>query len=31
MVGNLKVGDQVRQTNIRFKNINYYEAYYEGL
>ena len=27
MVGNLKIGDQIRQTHIRFRNINDYEAY----
>ena len=27
MVGNIKVGDQNRQTHIRFRNINDYEAY----
>ena len=27
MVVNLKFGDQVRQTHIRFRNINDYEAY----
>ena len=27
MVGNLKVGDQIRQTNIRFKNMVDFEAY----
>ena len=27
MVGNLKVGDQIRQTHIRFRNISDYEAY----
>ena len=27
MVGNLKVGDQLRQTHIRFRNISDYEAY----
>ena len=27
MVGNLKVGDQIRETRIRFRNINDYEAY----
>ena len=27
MVGNLKVGDQIRQTHIRFRNIDDYEAY----
>ena len=25
MVGNLKVGDQIRQTHIRFRNIKDYE------
>ena len=27
MVGNLKVGDQIRQTHVRLRNINDYEAY----
>ena len=27
MIGNLKVGDQIRQTHIRFRNTNDYEAY----
>ena len=27
MVGNLKVGDQIRKTHIRFRNIEDYEAY----
>ena len=27
MVGNLKVGDQIRQAHIRFRNISDYEAY----
>ena len=27
MVGNLKVGDQIRQTHIRFRNMDDYEAY----
>ena len=27
MVGSLKVGDEVRQTHIRFRNIDEYEAY----
>ena len=27
MVGNSKVGDQIRQTNIRFRNVDDYEAY----
>ena len=27
MVGNLKVGDQIRQTHIRFRNISDFEAY----
>ena len=27
MVKNLKEGDQIRETRIRFGNINYYEAY----
>ena len=31
MVGNLKVGDQIRQTHIRFRNINDYEAYINAI
>ena len=31
MVGNLKVGDQIRQTNIRFRNISDYEAYINAI
>ena len=27
MVGNLKGGDQIRQTNIRFRNVDDFEAY----
>ena len=27
MVGNLKNGDHSRQTNIRFRNMDYYESY----
>ena len=27
MVGNLKVGDQIRQTNIRFRNMEVFESY----
>ena len=27
MVGNLKIGDQIRQTHITFRNISDYEAY----
>ena len=27
MVGNLKVGDQVRPNHIRFRNIDDYESY----
>ena len=27
MVGNLKVGDRIRETRIRFRNLNGYEAY----
>ena len=27
MVGSLKVGDQVRQTHIRFRNVDDYEFY----
>ena len=31
MVGNLKVGDQVRQTYIRFRNIDDYESYINAI
>ena len=31
MVGNLKVGDQIRQTHIRFRNMNDYEAYINSI
>ena len=31
MDGNLKVGDQIRQTNIRFKNVDDYEAYINAI
>ena len=31
MVGILKVGDQIRQTRIRFRNINNYEAYINAI
>ena len=31
MVGNLKVGDQIRQTHIRFRNIAEYEAYINAI
>ena len=31
MVGNLKVGDQIRQTNIRFRNNNDYQAYINSI
>ena len=31
MVGNLKVGDQIRQTHIRFRNISDYEAYINSI
>ena len=27
MVGNLKVGDQIRQTHVRFRNLDDFEAY----
>ena len=27
MVGNLKVGDQIRQTHSRFRNMDDFEAY----
>ena len=31
MVGNLKVGDQIRQTNIRFRNMDVFEAYINSI
>ena len=31
MVGNLKVGDQIRQTNIRFRNMDDFEAYINAI
>ena len=31
MIGNLKVGDQIRQTHIRFRNTNDYEAYINSI
>ena len=31
MVGNLKVGDQIRQTNIRFRNMDDFEAYINSI
>ena len=31
MVGNLKVGDQIRQTNIRFRNMDSLEAYINAI
>ena len=31
MVGNLKVGDQIRQTHIRFRNIDDFEAYINAI
>ena len=31
MVGNLQVGDQIRQTHIRFRNISDYEAYINAI
>ena len=31
MIGNLKVGDQIRQTQIRFRNTNDYEAYINSI
>ena len=31
MVGNLKVGDQITQTHIRFRNISDYEAYINAI
>ena len=31
MVGNLKIGDQIRQTHIRFRNIDDFEAYVNSI
>ena len=31
MVGNLEVGDQIRQTNIRFRNMDDFEAYINSI
>ena len=31
MIGNLKIGDQIRQTRIRFRNISDYEAYINSI
>ena len=31
MVGNLKVGDQIRKTHIKFRNVNDYEAYINAI
>ena len=31
MFGNLKVGDQIRQTNIRFRNMDDFEAYFNAI
>ena len=31
MVGRLSVGDQIRTTHIRFRNITYYEAYINSI
>ena len=31
MIGNLKIGDQIRQTHVRFKNILDYEAYINSI
>ena len=31
MVGNLKIGDQIRQTHIRFRNMDDYEAYINSI
>ena len=31
MVGNLKIGDQIRQTNMRFKNMDDFEAYFNTI
>ena len=31
MVGNLKVGDQIRQTHIRFRNFDDYESFINSI
>ena len=31
MVGNLKVGDQIRQTHVRFRNMDDFEAYINSI
>ena len=31
MVGNIKVGDLIRQTHVRFRNMNDFEAYYNSI
>ena len=31
MVGNLKVGDQIQQTIIRFRNLDNFEAYINAI
>ena len=31
MVGNLKVGDQIRQTNIRFRNMDDFESFINSI
>ena len=31
MVGNLKVGDQIRQTHSRFRNMDHFEAYINSI
>ena len=31
MVGNLKVGDQIRQTHVRFRNMDNFEAYINSI
>ena len=31
MVGNLKIGDQIRQTNIRFRNMDDFEFYINSI
>ena len=31
MIGSLKIADQIRQTNIRFKNIDDYECYINSI
>ena len=31
MIGNLKIGDQIRQTHVRFRNMDDYEAYINSI